>query len=393
MNVALDLFPDTTRVTLDNHLAIGGVDLVTLAAQHGTPLSVYDSATVVARAGAMREALRASYPGTSTLCYSATAYVAPWLLRLLAQEGLGLDVVSGGELHIATRAGFPMERVYVHGHNKSEAELASAVGHRVGRLVVDSLDEIALLGRLAAERRVRQPVLLSLGVGAIGLEMSSGAALAGVRAILALAELDLRGFDVELDAHDADAQTAGATIDGIFAFAAQMRETTGFVLREVSLSVRAAMDLPAVAGAVFASSTRHGPEQPELTVALGDPIVAPAGVTLRRVVSVKKGAPAYVSVDGAATVGAHAVALASRVEDGGLAEVSVVAAAGEVVVDKAMLPLPHVGDLIAVAVAGVQGSDVRGIAPRPAVVVAADGDATLVRSRETYDDLVARDLI
>jgi len=100
-----------------------------------------------------------------------------------------------------------------------------------------------------------------------------------------------------------------------------------------------------------------------------------------------------VSVDGPATVGAHPVALASRVEDGGLAEVSVVAAAGEVVIDKATLPLPHVGDLIAVAVAGVQGSDAGGMAPRPAVVVAADGDATLVRSRETYDDLVARDLI
>jgi len=391
MSSSFDLFPDTTRVTLDNHLAIGGVDLVTLATQHGTPLSVYDSATVVARAGAMREALRASYPGTSTLCYSAKAYVAPWLLRLLAQENLGLDVVSGGELHVAARAGFPMERVYVHGHNKSDAELASAVGHRVGRVVVDSLDEIALLGRLAAERRTAQPVLLSLGVGAIGLEMSSGAALAGVRAILALAELDLRGFDVELDARDAE--TPGATIDGVFAFAAQMRETTGFVLREVSLTVAAATDLPALAGAVFASSTRHGPEQPELTIALGDPIVAPAGVTLRRVVSVKKGAPAYVSVDGPATVGAHPVALASRVEDGGLAEVSVVAAAGEVVIDKATLPLPHVGDLIAVAVAGVQGSDAGGMAPRPAVVVAADGDATLVRSRETYDDLVARDLI
>lgn len=391
MSSSFDLFPDTTRVTLDNHLAIGGVDLVTLATQHGTPLSVYDSATVVARAGAMREALRASYPGTSTLCYSAKAYVAPWLLRLLAQENLGLDVVSGGELHVAARAGFPMERVYVHGHNKSDAELASAVGHRVGRVVVDSLDEIALLGRLAAERRTAQPVLLSLGVGAIGLEMSSGAALAGVRAILALAELDLRGFDVELDARDAE--TPGATIDGVFAFAAQMRETTGFVLREVSLTVAAATDLPALAGAVFASSTRHGPEQPELTIALGDPIVAPAGVTLRRVVSVKKGAPAYVSVDGPATVGAHPVALASRVEDGGLAEVSVVAAPGEVVIDKATLPLPHVGDLIAVAVAGVQGSDAGGMAPRPAVVVAADGDATLVRSRETYDDLVARDLI
>jgi len=391
MSSSFDLFPDTTRVTLDNHLAIGGVDLVTLATQHGTPLSVYDSATVVARAGAMREALRASYPGTSTLCYSAKAYVAPWLLRLLAQENLGLDVVSGGELHVAARAGFPMERVYVHGHNKSDAELASAVGHRVGRVVVDSLDEIALLGRLAAERRTAQPVLLSLGVGAIGLEMSSGAALAGVRAILALAELDLRGFDVELDARDAE--TPGATIDGVFAFAAQMRETTGFVLREVSVTVRATMDLPMLAGAVFASSTRHGPEQPELTIALGDPIVAPAGVTLRRVVSVKKGAPAYVSVDGPATVGAHPVALASRVEDGGLAEVSVVAAPGEVVIDKATLPLPHVGDLIAVAVAGVQGSDAGGMAPRPAVVVAADGDATLVRSRETYDDLVARDLI
>lgn len=436
MTIPLELFPETTRVTLDNHLAIGGVDLVGLAAEHGTPLYVYDSATVVARAGAAREALRASYPGTTAVCYAAKAYIAPWLLRLLAREGLGLDIVSGGELHVAVRAGFPMERVYFHGNNKSEAEVTYALEQRVGRVVVDNLDEVALLARLAAARDTRQPVMLRLGPGVdvhthahlatgtpdtkFGLDIANGAAEAGVRAILAEASLELRGFHAHIGSQIREIEPYRAAVDRIFAFASAMREKTGFVLREISPGggypvryvpgdpqIEATDMIRAVAGAVLASSTKHGLDQPELTIEPGRSIVAPAGVALYRVGSVKKGPRTYVAVDGGmadnirpTAYGAEYTAvLASRVEDGGLTDVAVAGKyceTGDVMIQKVTLPLPHVGDLIAVPVSGAYQLAMASnynMSPRPAVVVVADGDATLVRAREDYDDLLSRDVV
>ena len=130
------LFPDTTRLTPNNTLAIGGCDLVALAAEYGTPLYVYDEATILARARSFITAVADVYPGPATVCYAAKAYSAPWLLRLLATEGLGLDVVSGGELHAAIRADFPRDRIFFHGNNKSEDELLAASAEGVGRIVL-----------------------------------------------------------------------------------------------------------------------------------------------------------------------------------------------------------------------------------------------------------------
>ncbi len=435
MSFDADLFPDTTRVNIDNHLAIGGCDLVALAAEHGTPLYVYDAASIVARAGAFREALRASYPGAARVCYAAKAYIAPWLLRLLAAEGLGLDVVSGGELHVAVRAEFPRDRVYLHGNNKSEAELAYALDERVGRIVVDNLDEVALLGRLAAERRVTQSVLLRLApavdvhthrhlaTGApdtkFGLDIAGGAAEAGVRAILEQPALDLRGFHTHIGSQIDENGPYRDAIERLFAFAASMREKTGFVLHEMSPGggyavrysprspkVDAVAMLRDVAAAVLASSQKHGLDQPELTIEPGRSIVAQAGVALYRVGSVKRGPRTYVAVDGGmadnirpTAYGAeYTAALASRAEDGGLADVAIAGKyceTGDVLVHNVTMPLPHVGDLVAVPVSGAYQLSMASnynMSPRPAVVVVADGTARLVRGRETYDDLLAHDV-
>src|SRR5438128_221118 len=136
-----DIFPDTARIGPDGHLAVGGCDLVALAARHGTPLYVYDEASIRARAGQYREALALVYPGRATVCYAAKAYCAPWILRVVADEGLGLDVVSGGELHAARVVRFPMDRVYFHGNNKSADELALAFAASGGCAVRYGPDE------------------------------------------------------------------------------------------------------------------------------------------------------------------------------------------------------------------------------------------------------------
>ena len=433
MTFPAELFPDTARLTPGNTLEVGGCDLVALAAQYGTPLYVYDEKTIRVRARSFREAVGA-YSGRATVCYAAKAYSAPWLLRLLAAEGLGLDVVSGGELQAAVRAEFPRERVYFHGNNKSEDELLFASAEGVGRIVVDNLDEITLLARVAAKREARTPVLLRVGpavdvhthahllTGAedtkFGLDIASGAAEAGVRALLARPKLELRGFHAHIGSQIREVRPYRDAVERLFAFAADMRQKTGFVAREISpgggYGVRYTLEDPETRPAemikevvkiVSDAAGRHGFAEPlpDLTIEPGRSIVAPAGVALYRVGSVKRGARTYVAVDGGmadnirpTAYGANYTAvLASRVRGDDMTDVAVAGKyceTGDILIQKVALPLPRVGEVIAVPVSGAYQLAMASnynMAPRPAVVVVADGAARLVTARETYDQILA----
>ena len=436
MTVPLDLFPDTVRITPGNRLAIGGCDLVELAERFGTPLYIYDAATIVARAGAYREALRASYAGEATVCYAAKAYIAPWLLKIVAGEDLGLDVVSAGELHVAAAAGFPMGRTYFHGNNKGEDELAYALDQKIGRIVIDNQDEIARLGLLAAARGIKQPVLLRLAPGVdahthahlttgapdtkFGLDIAGGAAMEGVRAILAHASLDLRGFHAHIGSQLRDAKPYRESVERLFAFAAKMRAEFGFVMRELSPGggyavryvpgdpeVKAVDMVREVAAAVVVGAKKHGFDLPEITIEPGRSIVAPAGVALYRVGSVKRGGRTYVAVDGGmadnirpTAYGAeYTAALANRPSDKhDIAEVAIAGKyceTGDILIQKVSLPLPRAGDLVAIPVSGAYQLSMASnynMAPRPAVVVVADGAARLVRRRETKEELLAGEI-
>ena len=435
--MTLELFPDTTRLTQGNTLAVGGCELVALAAEFGTPLYVYDEATISARARSFRDAV-AGYPGHATVCYAAKAYSAPWLLRLLAAEGLGLDVVSGGELQAAMRADFPRDRIFFHGNNKSEDELLLAGAQGVGRIVVDNLDEITLLARVAAKRTARIPALLRLGpavdvhthahllTGAedtkFGLDIASGAAEAGVRAMLVQPDLELRGFHAHIGSQIRELGPYRESVERLFAFAAKMREKTGFVTREISpgggYGVRYTTDDPEtrpadmireVTAIVLDAARRHGfaDPLPDLTVEPGRSIVAPAGVALYRVGSVKRGARTYVAVDGGmadnirptAYAAKYTAMVASRVRGDDVTEVAVAGKyceTGDILIQSVALPLPHVGEVIAIPVAGAYQLSMASnynMAPRPAVVVVRDGRARLVRRRETFVDLLAPEVV
>ena len=431
------LFPDTTRLTENDTLAIGGCDLVTLAKEYGTPLYVYDQVTILARARAFIAAVADVYPGPATVCYAAKAYSAPWLLRLLAAEGLGLDVVSGGELHAAVRADFPRERIFFHGNNKSEEELVFALAEGVGRIVVDNVDEIELLARVAEKRDSRTPVLLRVGPGVdvhthahlltgaedtkFGLDIASGAAEAGVRAVLERPKLELLGFHAHIGSQIRDIDPYREAVERLFIFAAEMRGKTHVVAREMSpgggYGVRYTMEdvetrpvemAREVAGIMADAARRHGfaDPLPALTIEPGRSIVAPAGVALYRVGSVKRGARTYVAVDGGmsdnirptAYNAKYTAVLASRVSGDDVTDVAVAGKyceTGDILIQRIALPLPRVGDVIVVPTSGAYQLSMASnynMAPRPAVVVVADGHARLVRRRETYDDLLAPEL-
>jgi len=434
-----DIFPDTARVTSAGRLEIGGCDVVALAETYGTPLYVFDEASLLARARSYREALASAYPGRSTVCYAAKAYCAPWILRLLANEGLGLDVVSGGELFAGAVAAFPRERIYFHGNNKGADELELALREGIGRVVLDNLDEIALLGRLAKDRGVRQPVLLRVSPGVdahthahlttgkldtkFGLGIDSGAAEEGVRATLAQPALDLRGYHAHIGSQIHELEPYEAEADRLFAFAKDMRARRDVAPSEISpgggYGVRYTTADPTVrprdmigeVGRLMADAARRygfSDPYPELTIEPGRSIVAPSAIALYRVGSVKRipGGRTYVAVDGGmadnirpTAYGAqYSAVVANRVSDGPPVDVAVAGKyceTGDILIQHVDLPLPAVGDLVAIATAGAYHLSMASnynLAVRPAVAVVADGGARLVRRRETYEDLLAPEI-
>ncbi len=432
------LLPDTASVSAHGHLELGGCDVVGLAAEFGTPLYVYDEVTIRNRARGYRDGLRAAYKGQSLVCYAGKAYGAPWLLRVIAEEELGLDVVSGGELFAAGKAGFGAERIYFHGNNKGEDELAQALDAGVGRIVVDNLEEVERLARLATDRGQEQRVLLRVAPGVevhthahiktgvldtkFGLNIQTGAAESAARAICAAPGLRLVGLHAHIGSQVFELEPYRTTIERMFELAATLSRSVGFQLRELSpgggfgmrytaedIALSAAEVTRAIADAVDDAARRFGlAELPRLTIEPGRSIIGPAGVAVYRVGSIKDipGVRTYVAVDGGMADNIRPTAygarytpvVANRMLDAAEAQVAVAGKyceSGDVLVRDALLPLPRVGDLV-----GVPGSGAYQLAMasnynlslRPAVVVVRDGTARLVRRRETYEDLLRPEL-
>ncbi len=434
------ILPDTASTATNGHLLVGGCDVVHLAEQFGTPLYVYDEATIRNRARAYRDTLSQAYQGgSSRVCYAAKAYCAPWLLRIINEEGLSLDVVSGGELHVARGVGFPPERIYFHGNNKSEEELGQALDAGVGRVVVDNVDEIDRLGRLAAARGQRQKVLLRITPGVeahthehiktgvldtkFGLNLELGAAEHGVRAALAHPGLHLVGLHMHIGSQIFDLEPYRVAIQRVFAFAADMRNRYDLALEELSLGGGFGMrytpldhpqPLPEVtrglAEAVLDAAEEHRFDHPlpAIIIEPGRSIVGPAAVALYRVGSIKEiqGVRTYVAVDGGmadnirpTTYGAvYSALLANRADEPPSTTVAVAGKyceSGDILIREAALPPARVGDLVALPGSGAYNlamSSNYNMATRPAVVAVVNGQARLVRRRETYADLLRNEL-
>ena len=166
------LWPRSARTADDGELWLGGCAASALADEFGTPLYVFDEATLRTQARTYREALARHYPGTAQAAYASKAYLCTAIAQLFAEEGLDLDVVSGGELYVALRAGFPPERIHFHGNNKSREELTEALAAGIGRIVVDNFHELEMLAalsdeisRITASRSSRTPIWLRLSPG------------------------------------------------------------------------------------------------------------------------------------------------------------------------------------------------------------------------------------
>lgn len=431
---AIPLFPHTTRVDERNRLIIGGCDAAALAREFGTPLYVFDDATLRARCAEYRREFAARY-ADSFIIYACKAFINQALARILNEEGLGLDVVSGGELSIAKSTGFPMDRVYFHGNNKSEQELRLALEWGVGRVVVDNFHELSLLSRLAEEAGAAAEVLLRLAPGVdphthayistgvidskFGFPMAHGGE--AVARSMSTPGLRLVGLHFHIGSQIRELEPYRQAIATVLRFAAEMNRRHGVVLRELNvgggLAVSYTEDSPAptvadlaetIASAILQEAEGCGLAPPRLVVEPGRSIVGQAGVALYTVGSIKEvpGVRKYVSVDGGmadnirpALYGARYEAVVANRVQGEPERVTVAGKfceSGDILISDIDLPRPEPGDVIAVPCCGAyclpMGSNYNA-ALAPAVVTVADGTARLIRRRQTYEDLTILDFV
>ncbi|MCO6006161.1 diaminopimelate decarboxylase [Actinoallomurus purpureus] len=411
----------------DGVLTVGGVDVRDLAGEFGTPLYVYDEEDFRSRC---REFAAAFSDGD--VYYAGKAFLCTEIARWVRDEGLGLDVCSGGELAVALRAGFPPERITFHGNNKSAGELARALEVGVGHIVVDSFEEIVRLGHLARERGVRAKVLIRVttGVEAHTHEFIATAhedqkfgfaretAQEAARRVVGIEELELVGLHSHIGSQIFDTDGFELAARRVVELMVAIRDEHGIELPELDLGGGYGiaytegddpLDPKRIADNLRGIVTRACEEKslsvPRLTVEPGRTIVGPGGVTLYEVGTIKplEGLRTYVSVDGGmsdnirtALYGAeYTSALASRRSDAAPMLSRMVGKhceSGDMVVRDLWLPADLApGDLVAVAATGAY---CRSLAnnynhvPKPAVVAVRDGRARLILRRETEDDLL-----
>lgn len=420
-------------------LSIGGVDCRDLAAQFGTPLYVLDEADARTRARAFHDAY--SREGAHAVSYAAKALCATAVLRWVTQEGLGVDVATGGELAVALRAGVPGQDITLHGNNKSRDEIAAAITAGVGRIVIDSFDEIVRVADAARSAGVVQPVLVRVTTGIeahthefistahedqkFGLSVASGDADEAVRRIVALPSLRLVGLHSHIGSQIFDARGFAAAAERVVALACRLRDEQGVVLDELNLGggmgiayleaddpLAVTTMAEQIADTVGKQCAEAGLPMPALAFEPGRAIIGPAGITLYEIGTVKRvslddgSVRTYVSVDGGmsdnirtALYGAeYTVALASRTSSADPVRTRVVGKhceSGDIVVRDAWLPGDIVpGDLLAVAATGAycrsMASNYNWV-PRPAVVSVRDGMAQVVLRGETIEDLLRQD--
>ncbi|MEA2640831.1 MAG: diaminopimelate decarboxylase [Chloroflexota bacterium] len=429
--------PTNAAVNERGHLVLGGCDVTDLVAEYGSPLYVYDEATIRHRAGQYRDGLAAVAPD-SLVIYATKAFANVALFRLLAEEGLGLDVVSGGEAVMAHRSGFPMDRVYFHGNNKLPDELALAAQLGVGRVVVDNFHELALLDALGQRLGRRLPILIRVGPGVeahthdyrktgildskFGIPISTGQAETAVMQAVHARGVQLLGLHAHIGSQIFEIAPYLETINIVLQFAAEMHQRHGLELREFSpgggwgISYTEAddpMEPDAVAGAVgqaiWRGAADRGLPAPRVVIEPGRSIVGQAGVALYTVGAIKDipGVRRYVALDGgmadnirpALYQAVYEPLLASRV-DASAPQAQTLAGryceSGDILVKDAMLPRLRDGDVVALPASGAYNlamSSNYNLALRPAVVMVKDGAARLIRRRETYDDLLRNDML
>jgi diaminopimelate decarboxylase len=418
------VYPAGSRVNDRGHLVVGGCDVVELVAEFGTPAYIYAEGDIEGRVGAYLDAFRARTPEFEVL-YASKAAPITAIYRLFAELGLSVDVASGGELHMALRAGFDPARIYLHGNNKTEAELRYAIEARVGHVIIDSFAEIERLDRMLTGP---QDVLIRVTPGILpsthssvqtggldskfGFGLEDGLARRAIAEVLGSRHLRLVGLHAhigsqifELEPYAAAIEALAALVDG--EWECRILNVGG----GLGIAYRSSDEPPSIES--YVDVKVRGVERvfdpvPRILIEPGRSLVGNAGVTAYEIGTVKEipGVRTYLSVDGGMSDNLRPMLYDSRYE----AIVANRAAAvpetlatvagmhcesGDILITDALLADPRPGDVLVTPATGAYGyamaNNYNGV-PRPPVVLCRDGDARLAVRRETWDDLLGRDV-
>jgi diaminopimelate decarboxylase len=433
----LKLFPLTATINESGHLDIGGCDCVNLIKEFGSPLYVFDETTLRTQCRSFRDEFATRY-NNSLVIYASKAFSNKAIINIIKEEGLGLDIVSGGELAVAASVSFPHDKIFFHGNNKTEPELEYALQYGVGYIVVDNFYELDLLTKLALKRNIRQKIMLRLSPGIdahthkytttgildskFGFPLVTGQAEAAVKQAMSSSNLELVGLHCHLGSPIFETSPYKLAVALIMDFAGKMEKKYGFHLQQfspgggfaVQYTTRQPAPEPAeyaedIVASIIESSAKHGIASPGLIVEPGRAIIARAGIALYTV-GAKKEIPdvrTYIFVDGGmgdnirpALYQAEYEVLAADAANIPENTISTIAGkyceSGDILIkDAHTAPLSH-GNIIAIPVAGAYATSMSSnynMIPRPAIVMANKGKARLIRKRESYEDLIRLDAL
>ena len=433
----MEMLHKNLSVNEKGHLTIGGADAAELAAEFGTPLYVLDEDVVREKCRTYVSEMKSCFGENSAPLYASKALCFKGIYPVAESEGMCADVVSPGEIYTALAAGFPAEKMFFHGTNKTDADIEYGVSSGVGRFVVDNLNELAVLNRVAGEHGVKQKVLLRLTCGLdphtleaintgrvdsqFGVPIDTGQADGFVKAALGCENISVEGFHSHVGSQIFESDSFNRQAEILIRYAAKVRDEFGHAIKALNIGggfgvryVEADPDLDLrerireVADHLHAACREYGIELEAVYMEPGRSIVADAGVTLYTTGGVKEveGYRNYVTVDGGMTDNPrfalyrseYTVLNAVRMDDAADYECTIAGRcceSGDRIAEYVKIAKPERGDIIAVLSTGAYNYSMASNynrVPRPALVMISGGKARLAVKRESFEDMMRNEL-
>jgi len=426
------------KINSKNHLEIGGCDCVDLVNEYGTPLYVMDEGLIRENCGLYKNAMDKYYNGNGLVLYASKALCTMAMCRIAQQEGLGLDVVSGGELYTAIKAGFPMDRIYFHGNNKTMEELELAIDSNIRRIVVDNRQELHRINEIASSKGKTASISFRIkpGIDAhthdfiqtgqidskFGVALENGEALEIVSEAVKLGNINVAGLHCHIGSQIFDIKPFEEAARVMLEFIAQIKEQLGVEIEELNLGggygikytpqddpIEYDKYIESVSKVIRNVCDNKGIKLPFIVMEPGRSIVASAGITLYKVGTIKdiKGVRKYVAVDGgmgdnprfALYQSKYDAVIANRPDAPKTEKITIAGKcceSGDLLAKDIMMPEVKEGDILAVLATGAynysMSSNYNRI-PRPPVVLVKDGKARVIVKREDYNDIIRNDVL
>lgn len=419
------------------HLTIGGCDTVDLVRQYGTPLYVMDETQIREHCRAFVQSIKDNYDGHGRVLFASKAFCCKEMCRIIASEDMGLDVVSGGELYTALSAGFPADRIYFHGNNKTDLEIETALKAGIARFIVDNLPELETINQIAASMGKTADIMFRIkpGIDAhthsfirtgqidskFGVALETGEAMEIVKRAIDLEHVNLCGLHCHIGSQILDVDPFEHAAEVMLKFIADIKAETGFIVKELNLGggfgikylesdnpVAYSEYMNRVAKVVKAKAQECGVELPYILIEPGRSIVGSAGITLYTVGAVKTipNIRTYVSIDGGMCDNPRYILYSSDYDvlcankanaprDFTVTVAGKCCESGDLIQENTAIQHVEHGDIIAVLSTGAynysMASNYNRI-PRPPVVMVKDGQSRVIVKGESYEDLVRNDI-